>query len=316
MEYRNLGKAGLKISELSFGSWLTFGTTLSLEGARQCMRVAFENGVNFFDTAETYGEGAAELYLGEAMRDYKREDLVISTKLFWGGKGPNMTGLSSKHLIEGAKNSLRRLQTDYVDLLFCHRPDPNTPIEETVRAMDYLVRSGRVFYWGTSEWSPQDIEKAHEVAAQLSAIPPSMEQPQYNLFCRNRVEHEYLPLYKRFGMGTTIWSPLAFGLLSGRYNEGIPPNSRLEMHRELRGNLTEKNIAIVKRLSQIADELNMSVAQLSLAWCLKNQHVSTVILGASNTQHLLENLKASHLKSQLTEDVMRQIAQVFEESHA
>lgn len=307
MEYRNLGKSGLKVSELSFGSWLTFGGALDLQGVRQCMHAAFDCGVNFFDNAEAYAEGVSELLMGEVLKEFKRDELVISTKIFWGGKGPNMTGLSWKHLVEGTKNSLKRLKLDYIDLLFCHRPDPCTPIEETVRAIDTLVKEGLVFYWGTSEWSAQGIEMAHKIAREINATPPSMEQPQYNLFCRTRVEKEYLPLYEKYGMGTTIWSPLAFGVLTGKYNQGIPKGSRLDLHPELRSYLNDSNLQIVQQLSAIAGDLNMSLAQLAIAWCLKNQHVSSVILGATNVQQITENLKAAHLKNILTDEVMLKI---------
>lgn len=307
MEYRHLGKSGLKVSELSFGSWITFGSSLDLNGAKKCIRFAFENGVNFFDNAEAYATGASELLMGEVLKDYRREDLVISTKIFWGGQGPNDTGLSWKHLVEGTKNSLRRLQLDYVDLLFCHRPDPNTPIEETVRAMDTIIRAGYAFYWGTSEWSASDIEKAHTIAKEIHAIPPTMEQPEYNLFKRERVEKEYKPLYKKYGMGTTIWSPLDSGILTGKYNNGIPEGSRLESHEELRRRLTPEKISKVKKLEVIAKDLGCTVAQLALAWCLKNPDVSTVITGATRVMQVHENLQACEIKSLLTKEVMDRI---------
>ncbi|MFV0339065.1 MAG: potassium channel beta subunit family protein [Parachlamydiaceae bacterium] len=311
MEYRSLGRSGLKISELSFGSWITFGTKLDLHAARQCMRIAYDAGVNFFDNAEAYGEGAAELFMGEALREFKRENVVVSTKIFWGGREPNQTGLSWKHLVEGAKNSLRRLQLDYVDLLFCHRPDPSTPIEETMRAIDYLGKEGLFFYWGTSEWSAKEIERAHQIAKEYNLRPPTMEQPQYNLFCRERVEKEYLPLYDEYGMGTTIWSPLAFGVLTGKYNEGLSAESRLKLHQELQTYLTPKHLEQVKALSVISNELNCSLAELAIAWCLKNQHVSTVIIGASSPEQLQENLRAKDLKQRLTDEVMHSIAAIF-----
>lgn len=311
MDYRKLGKSGLKLSEISFGSWITFGKQLDLAGIRDCIQIAYEGGVNFFDTAETYGEGVAELLLGEALREYKRDELVISTKIFWGGRGPNLTGLSWKHLVDGAKNCLRRLQLTYVDLLFCHRPDPSTPIEETVRAMDHLVKEGLVYYWGTSEWSIEDIEKAHEVGREVNAYPPQMEQPQYNLFHRERVEREYLPLYQKFGMGATVWSPLNLGILSGKYNHGFPPGSRLDHHPEFRGEVNEEKIGKVKELTAIANELGCTTAQLAIAWCLKNQYVSTVITGATHPHQIAENLQASHIKHQLTDEVMKKIEEIF-----
>lgn len=312
MEYRNLGKAGIKLSELAFGSWITFGETLDLHNVKHCLKTAFEYGVNFFDTAEAYGSGVAELLMGEALREFRREDIVVSTKIFWGGKGPNMTGLSWKHLVEGTRNSLKRLKLEYIDLLYCHRPDPSTPIEETVRAMDYLIRSGLVFYWGTSEWSAEDIERAYQIAKEINAIPPSMEQPQYNLFQRGRVEKEYFPLYNKHGIGITSWSPLDFGILTGKYNKGIPAGSRLDRHAEFRDRLTADKIEKVKQLTAIADELNCTTAQLAIAWCLKNQKVSSVILGATSAQQLADNLQASFIKTQITRELMAQIENIIE----
>lgn len=311
MDYRNLGRTGLKISELSFGAWLTFGSKLDLQGVRSCMRAAYDAGVNFFDNAEAYGEGAAELLMGEALRDFKREDLVVSTKLFWGGRGPNSTGLSRKHLMEGINNSLRRLQLNYVDILFCHRADPLTPIEETVRALDEIVRSGKAIYWATSEWSEEDLEKAHEVALQGGYHAPVAEQPQYNLFCRERVEHEYLPLYQRYGMRLTTWSPLAFGVLSGKYHQGIMPGSRMQLHPELRNYCTEPHIEKVKLLTEVANDLDCTTSQLAIAWCLKNQHVASVITGATSLAQLNENLKAGEHKLKLTESVMKKIEEII-----
>ena len=286
MEYRRLGKSGLKISELSLGSWITFAGKLDLNGVRSCMRQAFDEGVNFFDNAEAYANGASELLMGEALKDYRREELVISTKIFWGGQGPNATGLSHKHLMEGVFASLRRLQTDYVDLLYCHRPDPYTPIEETVRAMDILIKKGMAFYWGTSEWKAEDIEQAHLIAKEIGATPPTMEQPEYNMFKRGRVEQEYASLYKKYGMGTTIWSPLDSGILTGKYNDGIPQGSRLQGYEELKSRLTSEKLEKVRALDVVAKELKCSMAQLALAWCLKNPDVSSVITGATSPRRL------------------------------
>ena len=299
MQYRRLGRAGLKVSELSYGAWLTFGGQMDLEEARSCMRQAFEAGVNFFDNAEAYGRGEAERVMGRIVKDYKRSDLVLSTKLFWGGAGPNDEGLSWKHLMEGIDASLKRLELEYVDLLFCHRPDPHTPIDETVRAMDLIVRSGRAFYWGTSEWPAEAIEEAHRLARELGCIPPVMEQPEYNLLCRDRVEVEYAPLYEKHGMGTTTFSPLASGILSGKYQNGIPAGSRLEREGWLRDRLTEQNLGRVRALEGVARELGCSLAQLSIAWCLANPRVSTVILGASGPEQLAENLGALEARERL-----------------
>ncbi len=210
MEYRHLGKSGLRVSALSFGSWITFGETLDLANVKECMAAAFDQGVNFFDNAEAYGGGVAELLMGQAIKEYRREDLVLSTKIFWGGEGPNDRGLGFKHIVEGTKKSLQRLQVDYVDLIYCHRPDPHTPIEETVRAMDHLIRDGLVFYWGTSEWSAEQIRQAHTIAREIGCRPPTMEQPEYNLFHRHRVEVEYAPLYQSYGLGITSWSCLLY----------------------------------------------------------------------------------------------------------
>ncbi|MBA2655659.1 MAG: aldo/keto reductase [Tatlockia sp.] len=307
MQYNYLGKSGLQISELSLGSWLTFGNQLGIDNARQCMRYAFEQGINFFDNAEVYAQGESEKIMGQVLKDFKREDIVVSTKIFWGGEKSNAIGLSRKHLIEGTKNSLERLQLDYVDLLYCHRPDPNTPIEETVRAMDYLINSGKAFYWGTSEWSAEQIVSAHEAAKAMNCIPPTMEQPEYNLFHRHRVELEYKPLYDRYGLGTTIWSPLASGLLTGKYNKEIPADSRLGKEPQWRSQDMNERIEKVKNLVPIARALNCTLAQLALAWCLTNPKVSSVIVGASSLNQLRENLKAIDLKKQLTPDLIATI---------
>jgi voltage-dependent potassium channel beta subunit len=311
MEYRHLGKSGIKISALSFGSWITFGGNLDVQGVRQCMRAAHDHGVNFFDNAEAYANGASEFLMGEALKEYRRQDLVISTKIFWGGKGVNDTGLSWKHLVEGTKDSLQRMNLEYVDLLYCHRPDPLTPIEETVRAIDVLIKQGLVFYWGTSEWKASEIEAAYEIAYGINATPPTMEQPEYNLFKRERVEEEYSSLYTKYGLGITSWSPLDSGILTGKYNRGIPENSRLDLHPELKNRLTEPKIAKVKKLEKITKELNCTLAQLAIAWCLRNENVSSVITGASHVEQLEQNLLALHVKHQLTDEIMGEIAAIL-----
>src|SRR6266545_1086586 len=269
MEYRRLGKAGLKVSALSLGAWVTYGGQVGEEVARSCMTEAYEAGVNFFDNAEAYAGGNAEIVMGNVIKKlgWRRDNIVVSTKIFWGGDGPNDTGLSHKHIIEGVHNALRRLQMEYVDLVFCHRPDPNTPIEETVRAMDIMIKQGKAFYWGTSEWSAAQIMRADAIARQYGLTPPAMEQPQYNMFVRERFEREYAPLYKELGYGTTIWSPLASGLLTGKYNSGIPAGSRaaLEGYEWLRNAvITPTRVEKVKQLAPVADELGCTLAQLGL----------------------------------------------------
>lgn len=312
MQYRRLGRAGIKVSELSLGAWVTMGQQIGENVAKECMVAAYEAGVNFFDNAEGYAGGNAETVMGNVIKDagWKREDLVVSTKIFWGGSGPNDTGLSHKHVIEGTHKALKRLQMDYVDLVFCHRPDPNTPIEETVRAMDILIRQGKVFYWGTSEWSAIQVLEADRVARENNLTPPTMEQPQYNMFVRERFEKEYAPLYEKIGYGTTIWSPLASGLLTGKYNDGIPDDSRasLKGYEWLRDSLINpERIAKVKALVPVAQDLGCSMAQLGLAWCLKNPNVSTVITGASRVSQVHDNMQALEVVSKLTPDVMSRI---------
>lgn len=321
MEYRFLGNSGLKVSALSLGAWVTYGGQVGEKIAHECMTAAFDAGVNFFDNAEAYANGNAETVMGNVIKKtgWKRSDLVISTKIFWGGKGPNDTGLSRKHIIEGTQASLKRLQMDYVDLIFCHRPDKNTPIEETVRAMSHVIDRGWAFYWGTSEWSASEIRQAYDVARQEHLIPPTMEQPQYHMFHRERFEKEYVRLYKEIGLGTTIWSPLASGLLTGKYNDGIPEGTRatLEGYDWLKERFESEEARLqiekVRRLTQkIAEPLGCSMAQLAIAWCLKNPNVSTVITGASKTSQVHENLKALDVAGQLTEEIMAKIEEILE----
>ena len=316
MIYNRLGKSGIKLSALSLGAWVTYGGQVGEELAEKCMIAAYEAGVNFFDNAEVYANGNAEIVMGNVLKrmGWRRESYVISTKVFWGGNGPNDTGLSHKHIIEGFNNALRRLQLEYVDLVFCHRPDPNTPIEETVRAIDILIKQGKVFYWGTSEWSAADIMRADGIARQYNLTPPVMEQPQYNMFHRERFEVEYTPLYRDLGYGTTIWSPLASGLLTGKYNNGIPDNSRLAMkdYQWLTKHvIVPEKIEKVKLLQVVAEDLNCTVAQLSLAWCLKNPKVSTVITGASRPDQVTENMKALDVVEKLTPEIMSKIEDIL-----
>lgn len=312
MNYRRLGKAGIKLSELSLGAWVTYGGQVGEHVARDCMVAAYEAGVNFFDNAEAYAGGQAETVMGNVLKEvgWARESVVIATKVFWGGDGPNDTGLSHKHVIEGVHRSLRRLQLEYVDLLFCHRPDPNTPIEETVRAMDILVKQGKIFYWGTSEWSAADIMRADGLARQSGLTPPAMEQPQYHMFARGALEKDLLPVFRDLGYGTTIWSPLASGLLSGKYNEGIPADSRaaLKGYEWIQKDIiTPERVAKVRQLQPVADELGATLAQLALAWCLKNPNVSTVITGASRPRQVTENMQALDVVPKLTPEVMKRI---------
>ncbi len=317
MNYRRLGSAGLKVSELSLGAWVTYGGQVGEEVALKCMGAAYEAGVNFFDNAEAYARGNAETVMGNVIKKlgWRRESLIVSSKVFWGGEGPNDRGLSRKHIFEACRNSLRRLQLDYLDLYFCHRPDPNTPIEETVRAMDNLVHQGKILYWGTSEWSAADIMRAHALARELDLTPPQMEQPQYNMLHRDRVEKEYVPLYREIGLGTTIWSPLASGLLSGKYKKGIPAGSRasLDGYEWLREKvITPENIQKVTQLEPIAKDLGCTQAQLALAWCLKNTNVSTVITGATRPEQVVENMAAPEVVPKLDSEAMERIEKVLE----
>jgi voltage-dependent potassium channel beta subunit len=312
MHYNKLGKAGIRLSEIGFGSWITFAKQLGSKEVKEFIHTAYDHGVNFFDNAEGYSHGEAETLMGQVLGDFRREDMVVSTKIFWGGNGPNDTGLSRKHLIEGTKNSLKRLQLDYVDLLFCHRPDPSTTIEETVLAMDMLVRHNHALYWGTSEWSAEQIESAFDIAEKLGCIKPSMEQPKYNLFARDHLERDYLALFKKQGLGTTIWSPLASGILSGKYDHGIPQDSRLAKEAWLIPDDFKDQVEKVKKLSKLAAELNGTTAQLAIAWCLKNPNVSSVITGATKLEQLLDNLGAVDMKERLTPDVMKAIDKISE----
>ena len=320
MEYRYLGKSGLQVSALSLGAWVTYGGQVGEEIAYQCMETAIKSGVNFFDNAEAYADGEAETVMGKVIKKagWKRSDLVISTKIFWGGRGPNDSGLSRKHVIEGTLASLERLQLEYVDLIFCHRPDIHTPIEETVRAMSYLIDQGKAFYWGTSEWSPNKIMQAHAVARREHLIPPLMEQPEYNMFNRQRVEGHYAHLYQEIGLGTTIWSPLDSGILTGKYNQGIPKDSRLDLDgfdwlREgYESQEGKEKIKKVGQLMPIAEELGCTMAQLALAWCLKNPNISTVITGASKPEQVVENIAALDVVPQLTDEIMERVDEILD----
>lgn len=321
MEYRRMGKTGLQLSVLSFGSWVSFHKQIDDSIADELMGIAYDNGVNFFDNAEVYALGESEKMMGRVLKkkNWDRTSYTVSSKAFWGWRGkenkPNQTGLSRKHLIEACNEALQRLQLDYLDMYFCHRPDKGTPIEETVWTMHNLIQQGKILYWGTSEWSGVEIMEAHRVAHQYGLISPAMEQPQYNLLERNKMENEFLMIFKTVGMGTTIWSPLASGLLSGKYNDGIPEGSRFGLHgfdwlkeRWMQENFLNK----VKALNELAKQLDISMAQLSIAWCIKNPNVTTAILGATNKDQLLENLKAGAAAEKLTAAVMLQIDEIVQ----
>ncbi len=318
MEYRRLGKAGVQVSALSLGSWVTFGDQISDEVASNLMKTAYDAGVNFFDNAEAYAAGKSELVMGKILKNmgWAHDTFVVSSKVFWGGKRPNQEGLSRKHVFEACHAALGRLQVDYLDLFFCHRPDPNTPIEETVRAMSDLIRQGKVLYWGTSEWSAQEITQAYAVARECHLEPPSMEQPQYSMICRRRVEKEYDRLYREFGLGTTIWSPLASGVLTGKHLDGVQEGTRVAAKnygwlRERVEQETKTKNAIIRQLLDLAKNLGLSPAVLAIAWCLKNPHVSTVILGASKVNQLTENLQAVEAQAKLTPEIMQRIAEIL-----
>ncbi|MDP2272915.1 MAG: aldo/keto reductase [Archangium sp.] len=316
MNYRRLGKTGLKVSELSLGSWVTYGGQVGDEAAKVCMVAAYEAGVNFFDGAEVYAKGEAERSMGRVLKQvgWRRESLVLSTKIFWGGEGPNDVGLSHKHVMEGFHAALKRWQVDYLDLAFCHRPDPNTPIEETVRAFDILIKQGKLFYWGTSEWSAAEIITAIKVAREHGLTPPVMEQPQYSLLARSRFEVEYQKVFAEYGYGSTIWSPLASGVLSGKYDAGVPEGSRFaqQSYAWLKDKMVTKAIIDqVKQLEPIAKELGVTRAQLALAWCLKNPNVSTVITGATKPEQVTENMKALAVVEKLTPELMKRLEALF-----
>ena len=319
MLYRRLGRTGLQLSALSFGAWVTFGRQVGRSQARELLALAWDRGVNFFDNAETYNNGEAERLMGDVLADlrFPRDSYCVSSKVFFGAVDnpkPTQRGLSRKHVIEACHQALERLRVDHLDLYFCHRPDPQTPIEETVAAMDTLVRQGKVLYWGTSEWPAEAIAEAHRTARENHCHAPVAEQPQYNLLHRERVEREYVPLYERFGMGTTVWSPLASGLLSGKYNDGIPDGSRLaqpgyEWLRETVLGSGRERVERVRHLAPIAQELGVSQAQLALAWCLANPHVSTVLLGASRREQLEQNLAALDLVPRIDAAMKQRIEQ-------
>ncbi|NUM52091.1 MAG: aldo/keto reductase [Candidatus Hydrogenedentes bacterium] len=324
MNYRNVGASGLEVSELSFGSWVTFGDQVVESAAEDCMKAAWESGVNFFDNAEAYAQGRSETVMGNVLKrmGWKRSEIVVSTKIFWAGKGPNQVGVSRKRLIEGTEASLARLQLDYVDMLFCHRPDCRTPIEETVRAMTYLINQGKALYWGTSWWTAEQLINACHIARRERLIPPTVEQPEYNMLKRDWVEKEYVNLYDEIGLGLTTWSPLASGMLTGKYAKGIPKGSRVSLkgyewlRKEFESEEGKQRIAKVAGLEPIAKSLKCTMAQLALAWCLKNPHVSTVITGATRPEQVHENMKALKVVPKLTHAVMEKIEKVLQNKPA
>ncbi|KAG2022519.1 hypothetical protein CC2G_000260 [Coprinopsis cinerea AmutBmut pab1-1] len=322
MPFRRLGPSGLRVPLFSLGGWLTIGGTVVGDPVKEIFKVAFENGINMFDTAEVYAGGKSEEEMGRVIKELglRRTDLIISTKIFWGPRqGPNDSGLSRKHIIEGTKECLARLQMDYVDIIFAHRPDPTVPMEEIVRGFNYVIEKGWAFYWGTSEWSARDIEEAHHVATKLGLIGPIAEQCQHNMFHRERPEKEYDPIYRNYGTGTTVFSALAQGLLTGKYNEGIPENSRFATHgflsktvKELQTPQGQEKIRKVRELTKLAkEELNTTPTALALAWVARNPNTSTVILGASSPQQVLDNLEALKVYPKLTPEIMEKIEKIL-----
>ena len=316
MEYRRMGNTGLQLSVLSYGSWVTFAKQIDDSISDRLMSIAYENGVNFFDNAEVYSAGQSELMMGRVLKskNWERSSYIVSSKVFFGWRGkenkPNQHGLSRKHIMEACDEALQRLQLEYLDLFFCHRPDKNVPMEEVVRSMNTLIRQGKIFYWGTSEWSGAEIMEAHAVAQRLGLEGPAMEQPQYNLLERQKMEVDYYTIFKNIGMGTTIWSPLASGLLSGKYNNGIPEDSRLALEgfEWLKDRtFTEDRIERIKALQQVAEELDTTLATLSIAWCISNPNVTTAILGATKEAQLLENIKALDVYPKITNELKERI---------
>ncbi|CAL1694677.1 unnamed protein product [Somion occarium] len=324
MIFRRLGSSGLRVPVFSFGGWLTVGATVKGDPVKEIMKTAFENGINMFDTAEGYAKGECEVEMGRVIKElgWRRTDLIISTKLFWGPHGsPNDIGLSRKHIIEGAKEALERLQLDYVDIIFAHRPDNTVPMEEVVRAFNYVIEKGWAFYWATSEWSAYEIEEAHHVADKLGLIAPIAEQCQHHMLHRERPEKEYAPLYKKYDLGTTVWSALASGLLTGKYNNGIPPDSRFATNKDFFKDTLDiltkdeglKKIEKVKQLTEFAEkELGCSVTHLALAWVAKQPGTSTVILGATKPEQVIDNLKALDVIPKLTEEVLEKIEKILD----
>ena len=319
MKYRNLGKSGLKISELSYGSWVTFSFQIDTSKAVEMMKIAYDEGVNFFDNAEAYANGKSEEIMGQALKKLglPRDTYCLSSKVFWGGELPTQRGLSAKHIHDACNAALQRMQVDYLDLFFCHRPDPDTPIEETVRAMHSLILQGKIIYWGTSEWGADQIELAYKISEEKNLTPPTMEQPEYNIFNRSKMESEYIDLFANRGLGTTIWSPLASGILTGKYKNGIPDGTRMNLNgyeflkERLNSEKGKHMITTTNQLEKIADSVGIPLVNLALGWCLQNKNVSTVILGASNADQLRKNLKTVDYLNQFDDSLMQQIKKVI-----
>ena len=319
MNYRRLGKTGLKVSELSYGSWVTFSFQIGQKKVTEMLKLAYDSGINFFDNAEAYASGESEKLMGKSIKDlgWGRDTYIVSSKVFWGGRKPTQNGLSHKHIMDACHAALKRLKVEYLDLFFCHRPDPDTPIEETVRAMHTLILQGKICYWGTSEWSYEQIAEAYKVAKELNLTPPSMEQPEYNMFNRIKIEKEFLPLFKKYQLGTTIWSPLCSGLLTGKYLGKSPKNTRtsLKNYKFIKDNFESDEFAkkhdIVKQLKDLSEEIDIPLVNLSLCWCLKNKNVSTVILGASKISQLKQNLKTLDFIDIVDNSVLKRIEEII-----
>ena len=320
MEYRRLGKSGLKVSLYSFGSWVTFANQVYEKQAKEMMAYAYDNGVNFFDNAEAYMLGESEKVMGKVLKElaWSRDTYIVSSKVFWGGDKPTQRGLSVKHIVDACNAALKRLQVEYLDLYFCHRPDPNTPIEETVRAMHNLIMQGKILYWGTSEWNAQQITEAHGIAREYGLTPPTMEQPEYNLFQREKVEKDFLPLYKKYGLGTTIWSPLASGILTGKYSNGIPKDSRLNLnnYKWLKDQFDNPEgrakIKKADQLNALSKELSIPLHHLALHWIANNENVSTIILGASKLEQLKDNLSVVDESIDFTDELINRIEDIVQ----
>lgn len=317
MHYRRLGKSGLKVSEIGLGAWITMGSQIDGKISSDLIHAAYDQGINFFDNSDAYANGQAEIVMGKAIQDIPREALVLSSKVFWPTMpGPNGRGLSRKHMTESLHASLKRMGLDYLDIYYCHRFDPDTPVEEVVYTMNTFIQQGKILYWGTSEWEASQITLARGIARQFNLIPPVVEQPQYNMFHRKRVEDELTPICREFGIGLTTWSPLYFGILTGKYNEGIPEGSRasLENMSWIRDSLTKERIEKVRLLTSLANELEITTAQLAIAWLLRRKEVSSVITGATRLEQLDENLLAAEAQEKLNEDILERIELIIGEA--